>query len=524
MVAPPLRSLASQPRKRSLASQPRKRSLAAQPRKRALPVRPRSYACAMLQWRLDNTYARLLDRLFSRVMPAKVRDPRCVIANLALAEELGLDLRALTEQELASALAGQVLPEGADPIAQAYAGHQFGGFAMLGDGRAILLGEHITPRGKRVDVQLKGSGQTPYSRRGDGLAVLGPMLREHIMGEAMHALGIPTSRSLAVVTTGEPVLRESVRRGAILVRVASSHIRVGTFQYAAAVGDHNALKALADYAISRHYPELGARDSRYLDFLHAVIARQASLIARWQSVGFIHGVMNTDNMAISGETIDYGPCAFMDAYHPGTVFSSIDHHGRYAYGNQPSVARWNLARFAETLLPLISGDEAKAIAAATEALQRFSATYERHWLAHMRARLDLRTEQPGDAALVQSLLDWMQESEGDYTLTLRNIGDLRCEDETIAAWRARWQARLRDEPASTAEERLYRMRHASPAVIPRNYRVEEALEAAEERDDCAPLHELLDALAHPFDDAADRSKFAAPPPPSFCGYRTFCGT
>jgi len=450
----------------------------------------------MLAWQFDNTYARLPERMFARAMPAPVREARCIIANHALAEELGLDLRAVTEQELASALAGQVLPAGADPIAQAYAGHQFGGFTMLGDGRAILLGEHITPQGKRVDIQLKGSGQTPYSRRGDGLAALGPMLREHIMGEAMHALGIPTSRSLAVVTTGEPVLRESVRRGAILVRVASSHIRVGTFQYAAATGDRALLKALADHAISRHYPE----------------------------VGFIHGVMNTDNMSISGETIDYGPCAFMDAYHPGTVFSSIDHHGRYAYGNQPSVARWNLARFAETLLPLISEDEATAIAAATEALQRFPETYERHWLARMRARLDLRTEQPGDGALVQSLLDWMQGSGRDYTLTLRNIGDLRSEDDTIAAWRARWQVRLSDEPASTAEERMQRMRHASPAVIPRNWRVEEALEAAEGRDDLAPLRELLDALAHPFDDTADRSKFAEPPPPSFCGYRTFCGT
>ena len=478
----------------------------------------------MLAWQFDNTYARLPERMFARAMPAPVREARCVIANHALAEELGLDLRAVTEQELASALAGQVLPAGADPIAQAYAGHQFGGFTMLGDGRAILLGEHITPQGKRVDIQLKGSGQTPYSRRGDGLAVLGPMLREHIMGEAMHALGIPTSRSLAVVTTGEPVLRESVRRGAILVRVASSHIRVGTFQYAAATGDRSLLKALADYAMSRHCPELMECEGRYLEFLHEVIARQASLIAHWQSVGFIHGVMNTDNMAISGETIDYGPCAFMDAYHPGTVFSSIDHHGRYAYGNQPSIARWNLARFAETLLPLISEDEATAIAAATEALQRFPETYERHWLARMRARLDLRTEQPGDGALVQSLLDWMQGSGRDYTLTLRNIGDLRSEDDTIAAWRARWQVRLSDEPASTAEERLHRMRHASPAVIPRNWRVEEALEAAQERDDLAPLRELLDALAHPFDDTADRSKFAEPPPPSFCGYRTFCGT
>lgn len=483
-----------------------------------------SYACAMLGWRFDNTYAQLPARLFSRVMPAKVRDPRCLIANHALAAELGLDLRAVTERELANALAGQALPEGADPIAQAYAGHQFGGFTMLGDGRAILIGEHVTPRGARIDIQLKGSGQTPYSRRGDGLAALGPMLREHIMGEAMHALGIPTSRSLAVVVTGEPVLRESVRRGAILVRVASSHIRVGTFQYAAALGDRELLRTLADYAIARHYPEIASGDGRYLEFLRAVIARQASLIAQWQSVGFIHGVMNTDNMAISGETIDYGPCAFMDAYHPGTVFSSIDHHGRYAYGNQPAIARWNLARFAETLLPLIDGDEGAAVAAATEALREFPATFESRWLAVMRARLDLRTEQAGDAALVQSLLDWMQESERDYTLTLRRPDRLHDGDETFAAWRTRWEARLRDEPSSTVEERACRMRAASPAVIPRNYLVEEALEAAEDHDDLLPLHALLDAVTHPFDDAAEQSRFAEPPPPTFCGYRTFCGT
>ena len=478
----------------------------------------------MLAWQFDNSYARLPARLFERAAPARVRAPRCVIANHALAEELGLDLRSVAEPELARVLSAQALPPGADPIAQAYAGHQFGGFTMLGDGRAILLGEHVTPHGVRVDIQLKGSGQTPYSRRGDGLAALGPMLREHIMGEAMHALGIPTSRSLAVVTTGEPVLRESVRRGAILVRVASSHIRVGTFQFVAALGDRDLLRTLADYAISPHYPEIAGGDGRYLEFLRSVIARQASLIAQWQSVGFIHGVMNTDNMAVSGETIDYGPCAFMDAYHPGTVFSSIDHHGRYAYANQPAVARWNLARFAETLLPLIHDDEGQAIAAATEALQQFPELYERNWLARMRARLDLRTEQPGDASLVQSLLDWMQDRERDFTLTFRQIVGLQEPEGAFASWRARWEARLRDEPPSTAEDRVRRLRAASPAVIPRNHRVEEALEAAEGRDDYEPLHALLDAVTHPYDDSEARSRFAEPPPPTFCGYRTFCGT
>ena len=478
----------------------------------------------MLGWRFDNTYARLPAPLFERVAPAKVRDPRCIIANHALAQELGLDLRAVTGSELAQALAGQALPDGAEPIAQAYAGHQFGGFTMLGDGRAILIGEHVTPRGARLDIQLKGAGQTPYSRRGDGLAALGPMLREHIMGEAMHALGIPTSRSLAVITTGEPVLRESVKRGAILVRTASSHIRVGTFQYAAALGDVELLRTIADYAIARHYPGISAGEGRYLEFLQQVIARQASLIAHWQSVGFVHGVMNTDNMAISGETIDYGPCAFMDAYHPGTVFSSIDRQGRYAYGNQPAIARWNLARFAETLLPLIAPDEGAAVAAATEALKQFPELHERHWLSRMRARLDLRTERPGDAQLVQSLLQWMQAHQRDHTQTLRQLRSLRDAGEEFASWRAQWEARLRDEPASTEADRVRRMQAASPAVIPRNWAVEEALEAAEERDDLAPLHALLDAVTDPFSAAGERSRVADPPPASFCGYRTFCGT
>jgi uncharacterized protein YdiU (UPF0061 family) len=477
----------------------------------------------MLGWQFDNTYARLPEPLFKRVSPAKVREPRCVIANHALAEELGLDLRAVPESALAHELSGQALPDGADPIAQAYAGHQFGGFTMLGDGRAILLGEHLAPGGGRVDVQLKGSGQTPFSRRGDGRAALGPMLREHIVGEAMHALGIPTSRSLAVIATGDPVMRESVKRGAVLVRIASSHIRVGTFQYAAALGDVALLRSLADYAIARHYPGVAGRDRRYMEFLQEVIARQASLIAQWQCVGFIHGVMNTDNMTISGETIDYGPCAFMDAYHSGTVFSSIDHHGRYAYGNQPAIARWNLARFAETLLPLIDEDQGKAVAAATEALQAFPGAFERNWLGRMRARLGLRTEQPGDTALVQALLDWMQAGDRDFTLTFRRLADIGG-DEVFAAWRERWQLRLRDEPASTAEERARRMRGASPAIIARNWAVEEAIEAAEQRDDLAPLHALLEALSRPFDESGDRSRLAEPPPPTFCGYRTFCGT
>ena len=321
-------------------------------------------------WRFDNTYARLPDVLFAPAKPAAVREPRVSILNHRLADELGLDLGAMSPEAAAALFAGQDLPAGSRPIAQAYAGHQFGGFTMLGDGRAILLGEHRTPSGRLVDIQLKGAGRTRFSRGGDGRAALGPMLREYIISEAMAALGIPTTRSLAVVTTGEPVYRESVRRGAILTRVAASHIRVGTFEYLAARRDEPTLRALADYAIDRHYPELADAPQKYLEFFRAVADRQASLIARWQLVGFIHGVMNTDNMAISGETIDYGPCAFMNAYDPDTVFSSIDHAGRYAYGNQPAIAQWNLARFAETLLPLLDPDQEKAVAVATEVLGR----------------------------------------------------------------------------------------------------------------------------------------------------------
>ena len=334
-------------------------------------------------WRFDNTYALLPDDLFVPTTPARVREPRVSILNHRLADELGLDLGTLSPEAAAALFAGQDLPAGSRPIAQAYAGHQFGHFTMLGDGRAILLGEHRTPSGRLVDIQLKGSGRTRFSRGGDGLAALGPMLREYVISEAIAALGIPTTRSLAVVTTGEPVYRESVRRGAILTRVAASHIRVGTFEYAAR-RDEKTLRALADYAIARHYPELVEAPQKYLEFFRAVADRQAALIARWQHVGFIHGVMNTDNMAISGETIDYGPCAFMNAYDPGTVFSSIDRGGRYAYGNQPRIAQWNLARFAETLLPLLDPDQEKAVAVAMEVLEDFPARFERYWLAGMR--------------------------------------------------------------------------------------------------------------------------------------------
>src|SRR4051812_2221379 len=446
-------------------------------------------------WRFENTYARLPKTFFSPAQPAKFRAPRLAVLNHRLAGELGLNFDTVSPESLAALFAGQDLPEVCQPIAQAYAGHQYGGFTMLGDGRAILLGEHRTPTGQLVDIQLKGAGQTQFSRGGDGRAALGPMLREFIISEALAALGIPTTGSLAVVTTGEPVYRTSELKGAVLTRVAASHIRVGTFQYLAAWHDEASVRVLADYAIKRHYPQLAESPGKYLAFFRAVVERQASLIARWQLVGFIHGVMNTDNMAISGETIDYGPCAFMNAYDPATVFSSIDRAGRYAYGNQPRIAQWNLARLAETLLPLLDPDQEKAVALATEALGEFPAAFERHWLAGMRKKLGLRTEQAGDAELARSLLEWMQGKRADFTNTFRDLSSEEAlagemyQDTAFQAWRARWRDRVAGEGEADAARAL--MRSANPAVIPRNPRVEEALAAAEDRDDLSPLHSLL---------------------------------
>jgi uncharacterized protein YdiU (UPF0061 family) len=484
----------------------------------------------MVGWRFDNTYTRLPETLFSQAEPARVPQPRTSILNSGLAAELGLDLAALSPEAAAAIFAGQTLPEGARPIAQAYAGHQYGGFTMLGDGRAILLGEHRTPSGRLVDIQLKGAGRTRFSRGGDGRAVLGPMLREYIISEAMAALGIPTTRSLAVVTTGEAVYRGGPRKGAILTRVASSHIRVGTFEYAAR-RDEATLRALADYAISRHYPELADSPHRYLEFLRAVAARQAALVASWQLVGFIHGVMNTDNVAISGETIDYGPCAFMNAYDPATVFSSIDHGGRYAYGNQPNITQWNLARFAETLLTLIDADPEKAIPLAVEVLEDFPVLFERHWLDGMRKKLGLVRDEPGDAELIQSLLTWMQKAKADYTNTFRDLSseELPVEDlyrdAAFREWHSRWNERLGREAGPKANS-LALMRSVNPAVIPRNHRVEEALAAAEEHDDLSVLHQLLEALANPYEQhpPQDRYAYYRTPPADECGYRTFCGT
>ncbi len=397
---------------------------------------------------------------------------------------------------------------------------------MLGDGRAILLGEHLTPEDTRVDIQLKGSGQTPFSRRGDGRAVLGPMLREYIISEAMYALGIPTTRSLAVVTTGEPVMRETLLPGAILTRTAASHIRVGTFEYVAASGDITVLKALADYTIARHYPEILKGEGMYLTFLNAMMERQAALIAQWQSVGFIHGVMNTDNMGISGETIDYGPCAFMDRYNPATVFSSIDRHGRYAYGNQPQMAQWNIARFAEALLPLLHPEQEQAITIAEETINRFPEMFKHRWLAGMRTKLGLFNEEAGDGALIDELLTWMHDHRADYTTTFRNLSieaEAPPNDVAFTEWYASWQSRLKRQEIQQ-HEAYQLIREHNPAVIPRNHRVEEALEAAVERDDLSVMHRLLDALKKPYEDNIERSYYDAPAPNDMAHYKTYCGT
>ena len=487
---------------------------------------------AAARFAFDNTYARELEDFYVAWKAAQVAQPKLVKLNRELAEELRLDTGALDSEEGARIFAGNATPEGAAPLAQAYAGHQFGGFVpQLGDGRALLLGEVIDRSGRRRDIQLKGSGPTPFSRAGDGRAALGPVLREYLMGEAMHALGIPTTRALAAVVTGEPVYRESALPGAILTRVAASHIRVGTFQFFAARGEPAKVRRLADYVIERHYPELKGDTNPYLELLQRVCDRQAALIASWMHVGFIHGVMNTDNMAISGETIDYGPCAFMDQYDPATVFSSIDARGRYAYANQPKIAQWNLARFAETLVSLIDDDEKRAIARATEVVHDFSELYERHWLKGMRAKLGLFGEEEADLNLATGFLTAMEGKNVDYTLAFRYLADaVLGREEPIRAlftdpsaydlWSGHWRTRLvRD--AVTPLVRAQAMRRVNPAFIPRNHRVEEALSAAVEHDDYAPFETLLNILSRPFEDQAEFAAFAAPAPEGYGHYRTF---
>ena len=500
----------------------------------------------MPAFRFDNTYARDLAGLYTAWQPARVPAPQLLYFNAALADELGLESAALQGEAGAAVFAGHVVPEGAEPLAQAYAGHQFGGFSpRLGDGRALLLGEVIDTRGQRRDIALKGSGRTPYSRGGDGKAAVGPMLREVLIGEAMHALGIPTTRALAVAATGERVLRERPLPGAVLTRVAASHLRVGTFQFFLAEGDLVKLRLLLDYAIARHDPALAGTPGREMAFLRAVAQRQATLIAQWMNVGFIHGVMNTDNMTISGETIDYGPCAFMEAYSPDTVFSSIDHGGRYAYGQQPGIARWNLARLAETLLPLVAdeNDEAavqRVVAEATAVIDGFPAWYAQALLQGQRAKLGLlaTADDEEDGRLVDAWLALLQSQAVDFTLAWRRLADaaegrpepLRDQFRDRAAldaWLQRWQARLAQDDAAAPRppaERAAAMRRVSPWIIPRNHEVEAALAAATDGD-MAPCRALLAALQRPFDPDAALARYAEPAPAATtAAYQTFCGT
>jgi len=528
-------------------------------------------------FRFDNSYARELQGAYVPWKPAEVRSPRLLFLNRELAEELGLDPAALLGDEGAAIFAGNLLPEGAEPLAQAYAGHQFGGFSpQLGDGRALLLGEVIDRAGRRRDIAFKGSGRTPFSRGGDGKAALGPMLREVLVGEAMHALGIPTTRALAVAATGEPVVREKVLPGAVLARVAASHLRVGTFEFFAARGEIDKLRQLADYAIRRHDPDLEGAPGRYLALLRRVAQRQALLVAHWMNVGFIHGVMNTDNMTISGETIDYGPCAFMEAYDPRAVFSSIDRGGRYAYGNQPAIAQWNLARFAEALLPLVvaeGGEQAaaRAVEEATEAIQAFPAQYQAGLLRGQRAKLGIgQGDDAADAALANDWLALLQAQGVDFTLAWRRLADkaggdaaagdtaahetatgdpavrdpatgdaaagdvvgdgaalqaLFAQPEPLQAWLVRWRERCATETDGAPAARAVRMRLANPWIIPRNHRVEEALEAASEHEDLAPFEQLLAALREPFAERAENARYAQPAPAAMTAcYQTFCGT
>ncbi|MBY0074078.1 YdiU family protein [Priestia aryabhattai] len=478
-------------------------------------------------WNLRNSYAELPNIFFTPLDPNPVSSPKIVKFNDSLAASLGLQKEQLQSQEGVSILAGNSVPKGAFPLAQAYAGHQFGHFNMLGDGRAMLIGEQVTPSGERVDLQLKGSGRTPYSRGGDGRAALGPMLREYMISEAMQALGVPTTRSLAVVTTGESIVREKELLGAILTRVASSHLRFGTFQFAAKWGTVENLQALADYALERHFSHIEKNEKKYLSLLQEVIKRHATLVAKWQLIGFIHGVMNTDNMTISGETIDYGPCAFMDTYDPETVFSSIDVQGRYAYQNQPGITGWNLARFAEALLPLLDQDIEKAVEIAQNAVTEFPKFYRENWLAGMQAKLGLFNEEKEDEALFQELLTMMKTYKADYTNTFRALtfnklgkSDL-FESEEFAQWQELWQKRLGRQKQSKAESEEL-MKHNNPAVIPRNHRVEAALDAAQ-KGDYSVMEDLLEVLSSPYE-SPDQSEYCTPSAPSNQPYQTYCGT
>ncbi len=499
-----------------------------------------------VRFAFDNTYARLPDRFYARLNPTPVAAPRLVKLNVGLAEHLGLDPGSLASAEGVEVLAGNRVAKGAEPLAIAYAGHQFGYFVpQLGDGRANLLGEVIGQDGVRYDIQLKGSGPTPFSRRGDGRAALGPVLREYVISEAMAALRVPTTRALAAIGTGERVVRETMLPGAVFVRVAASHLRVGTFQYFAARGDTEGLRALADYAIGRHYPEAAHdpeaahSDRPYLALLEGVVRRQARLVAQWMGLGFIHGVMNTDNTSISGETIDYGPCAFLEIYEPDKVFSSIDANGRYAYSNQPAAMHWNLTRLAEALLPLLrqeAGSDDAGLDAAKQALAGFAPEHEAARLAGLRRKLGLLSEQEGDAALAEDLLERMAANQADFTLTFRTLSDAAAGPEGDAAvralfadpaaydaWAVRWRLRLREEGVP-ARERAMAMRRANPIFIPRNHLVEAMIVAAVTREDFQPFEELLDAVTRPCEDRSGLERFSTPARPEECVLHTFCGT
>ena len=503
------------------------------PRRPPLALRAMSVAVRPL-FEFDNTFVRDLSGLYEPWQAATAPAPRVLALNEQLATELGVDPDALRTPDGVDFLIGNATPDGASPVAQAYAGHQFGGYSpRLGDGRALLIGEVLDVHGLRRDLHLKGSGRTPFARGGDGKAAVGPMLREYLIGEAMHSLGIPTTRALAVIATGERIARDTVLPGAVLTRVASSHLRVGTFQYAAASDDPTLVRRLADYAIARHYPRVVDADNPYLAFFESVVDAQASLVARWMLVGFIHGVMNTDNMTISGETIDYGPCAFMDAYDPATVFSSIDHGGRYAYGNQPGIAQWNLARLGETLLPLFDVDMDAAVATATDVLHSFTDRYVEYWHDGMRAKLGLADRQLGDEELIDELLALLDAQKVDFTQCFRALssslrGDeaparsLFAESAAFDAWADRWRAQL---PTQSGDPQAIAaaMDRVNPVYIPRNHLVEEALAAGTD-DDLGPFHRLLDVLARPFDERPGLEAYAAPAPPGFGPYRTFCGT
>ena len=479
-------------------------------------------------WRLENSYAGLPEQFFTRINPTPVNDPQLLLFNADLAKSLGIDLPVDDKEMLAHLFSGNTLPKDVSAIAQAYAGHQFGHFSILGDGRAHLIGEQITLDGKRFDIQLKGSGPTPYSRGGDGRAAIGPMLREYLISEAMHALNIPTTRSLALVSTGESVLRSSLLDGAILTRVASSHLRVGTFEYANATQGEEGLRQLANYAIARHYPELTEQENPYFEFLKAVIERQAKLVAAWMHIGFIHGVMNTDNMTISGETIDYGPCAFMDIFSMEAVFSSIDSHGRYKYGSQAHAAQWNLARLADSLLPLLHRDKEKAVKLAEVAIDSYSKTFNHAWITGMRCKLGLFGEEADDSSLAQNLLDWMQTSKADYTRTFRdltqeNIPENKAYNSAVfQKWHMQWKARLTRNPKPLKLSYCL-MRDSNPVIIPNNYYVEKVLAEGEDGD-LKPFLALLEALKNPFEETLSNKNYRNSTRQPNPNYQTFCGT